>query len=207
MSRVTRPTVPATTPAVNRGWIDHLVLKGPISRAVSNRTQLAFSPGINVLVGPNGSGKSTVLRIIRDRDWAKRHGCQIWREGPGDRNGNVPWVAFDGEQDNPRAKHGMGPYQFVNVDGSHGQVQRRVYAFLTSRIERGCVVLLDEPEVGLDMDGVDAMIRLITSRTDCQWIIASHDFQVWAIPGGQVVELVPGYRAAAIARARARMGG
>ncbi len=141
------------------------------------------------MVGPNGSGKSTILRVLRDRDWAAMMDCEIWKE----LDGNVDWVAFDGEQDNPRFRKGGGPLQFVSTVGSHGEVQKRVLAFLNGRVYPGMAVLMDEPEAALDTDGVRLLFALVQQRQDLQWIIASHHPLVWKLPGARVIELTPGH--------------
>ena len=151
--------------------------------------EVHFSPGVNLLVGPNGSGKSTIIRVIRDADWEERTGSEVHRDG--DRG--VEWVAFDGEQDNPRFKRGSGPLQFVDHVGSHGQVQRRVFQFLDERLKPGMLVLMDEPEAALDIDGVNFLRSIIAKRRDLQWIIATHHPMLWKIPSARLVELHPGH--------------
>ena len=150
---------------------------------------IRFGPGVNVLAGPNGSGKSTILRVLRDRDWAQSQECEVHREG--DRN--LEWVAFDGEQDNPRFKKDRGPLQFVDSVGSHGQVQRRVFRFLEERLAPGNLVLMDEPEAALDIDGAFSLRRMVETRSDVQWIIASHHPAIWRMPSAQIIELHPGH--------------
>jgi len=181
---------------MSRGYLSRVVLNGLPKQMCHGITQIDFGPGINVLAGPNGSGKSTILRVVRDRDWRDENGCEVWKEGV---NGstNVEWVAFDAEQDNPRYKAGRGPFQFTNTIGSHGEANRKVYKFLTDRIEPGMCVLLDEPEAALDTGGVRYMLQLILGRQDVQWIMASHHTLVWQVAmrqqGARVVNLVPDY--------------
>ena len=179
---------PAQQPAT-RSYIGRVVLRGLPKQMCGGLTEVTFTPHVNILAGPNGSGKSTILRVMRDRDWAQENECQSWREG----EANLEWVAFDGEQDNPRFKPGRGPLQFISHVGSHGEVQKRVYAFLYERIEPGMLVMLDEPEAALDMAGISQLIAYIAQRGDVQWVIASHHPAIWKIPGARLIELRPGH--------------
>ena len=186
-----------------RSYIEKIVLKGLARKMCGGIPLVEFSPGINVLAGPNGSGKSTVLRVLRDRAWATREECEIWREG----EENLEFVAFDSEQDNARFKPGRGPLQFISTAGSHGQVQLRTYGFLRDRISRGSLVMLDEPEAALDMAGIVNLVETIKARSDVQWILATHHPALWQIPGARIIELRPGHVQYTIAQWRALVGG
>lgn len=188
---------------MGRSWVEKVVLNGEARAMCGGLRQIEFSPGVNILAGPNGCGKSTILRVLRDRDWAGDQGCEVWREG--DRN--LEWVAFDGEQDNPRAKAGRGPLQFISHVGSHGEVQKRVYKFLNDRMKPGMAMLLDEPEVALDLDGLGGLLNFIKGRANTnQFLIASHHPLLWGIPGARIVELRPGYVQHSLARWRQLVG-
>lgn len=186
-----------------RSYVGKIVLSGNARVMCGGIPQVEFGPGINVLAGPNGSGKSTVLRVLRDRDWGMKEGCEVWREG----DDNLDWVAFDSEQDNARFKSGRGPLQFINTNASHGQVQRRTYAFLRDRIQPGMLLMFDEPESALDMDGMADFVQTIKSRADCQWILATHHPALWQLPGARIIELRQGHVARTVAKWRALVGG
>jgi len=181
---MTQPASKAVRPHVT-----NVKLAGDAKRMAGGLPMVQFSPGVNILAGPNGSGKSTIIRVIRDADWEEKTGSETNRAG----NRNVEWIAFDGEQDNPRFKVGHGPLQFVDTVGSHGQVQRRVFKFLNDRISSGMLVIMDEPEAALDLDGVYYLRKIVEERTDLQWIIASHHPVLWKIGGARIVEIHPGH--------------
>lgn len=181
-------------PAINqqsvpRSHVAEVVLKGDALHMAGGVPVVRFGPDVNVLAGPNGSGKSTILRVLRDRDWAQGQGCEVHRHGAR----NLEFVAFDGEQDNPRFKKDRGPLQFVDAVGSHGQVQRRVFKFIQERLATGTLVIMDEPEAALDIDGAWTLRKAIETRTDVQWIIASHHPVIWTMPSAQIIELHPGH--------------
>lgn len=57
----------------SRMYIDTLIIEG--YGIFSEKTEIKFNDGLNVLIGPNNSGKSTVLnalRILLDKDYPKR---------------------------------------------------------------------------------------------------------------------------------------
>ncbi len=186
-----------------KSYIIKAVLAGNARAMCGGLPMVEFSPTLNILAGPNGSGKSTILRVLRDKDWAMREGCEVWREG----DDNLDWVAFDSEQDNARMHPGRGPLQLVSTVGSHGQIQRRTYGFLKERLTRGMLVMFDEPEAALDMAGMVDLVTLIKSRDDVQWILATHHPALWQIPGARIIELRPGHVQRTIAQWRALVGG
>lgn len=186
-----------------RGWTTKIVLGGVVKELCGGLREVNFGPNVNVLAGPNGSGKSTILRALRDRNWANEQGCEIWVEG----EGNVDWVAFDAEQDNPRARGGTGPLQFLDHIGSHGQVQQRVWKFMDERVKPGMLVMLDEPEAAMDVDGVRRFFALVERRKDIQWIMASHHPLLWRLPNARIIELRSGHIARTMAVWREVLGG
>lgn len=190
---------------IKRSYISRVVLAHDVQRMCGGISEIKLVPNINILAGPNGSGKSTILRVIRDKDWCSNMGCEVERVG----ERNLEFVAFDGELDNPRAMPGRGPLQFISHVGSHGEVQKRAYSFISERLQPGMLVLLDEPESALDIVGVKKLGALIISRTDLQWIVASHSPFIWGLQqhaGARLVELRPGYVQAALAQYKAMMG-
>lgn len=188
-----------------RSFLSKVILAGDAAQMCGGLREVNFGPYLNILAGPNGSGKSTILRVVRDDTFGDNNGCQVHRTG----EANLEWVAFDGEMDNPRAKHGQGPLQFVNSAGSHGEVQKRTYAYIGDRLRPGMLMLLDEPEAAMDLDGVNRLSALITKRRDVQWVVATHSPFLWGmarLEGARLIELKGGYVQAAMSRYRSMMG-
>ena len=185
-----------------RTWVSKVVLGGLPRQMCGGLKEVTFGADVNLLVGPNGSGKSTILRVLRDKDWRDDQACDVWVEG----DKNLNWVAFDAEQDNPRAKGGTGPLQFMSAVGSHGEVQRKVFEFIDARIRPGMQVMLDEPDVAMDIDAVRRFFGLVQKRSGIQWVIATHHPLLWRLPGARVIELRPGHIQRTVALWRESIG-
>ena len=135
--------------------------------AIRSRT-LKFYPGVNVLVGPNGSGKSSVLRAIAGAVEKPDRFAHLVLDG--DRR-NVK--AFDFEFDNPRLKPAQGPFARFRLwakFAAHGEVNRTIIRDL----ESGGVLLLDEPDQSLDIEGVVELVKELTAGYFEQAIISAH---------------------------------
>ena len=161
---------------------------------------------VSLLCGPNGSGKSTVLDALNDlitgkppfpdHDWT---------------TSNVPIVpvgaakaifCFSFERDNPRtvdlrwAHSGAAPAAVVSRCRSHGQSN---YALLSAAFDNEAfdVMVLDEPEAALDLDGLLQLRELLMS-TDKQVLLATHSPLLLSLKGEQEVSILefgpqPGY--------------
>lgn len=135
--------------------------------AVRSRT-LKFHPGVNVLVGPNGGGKSSVLRAIAAAVEKPDRFAHLVLDG--DRR-NVR--SFDFEFDNPRLKPARGEcakFRLWAKFAAHGEVNRAIIRDL----ESGGVLLLDEPDQSLDINGVVELVKELTAGYFEQAIISAH---------------------------------
>ena len=153
---------------------------------VKGSRSLRFQPGVNVLVGPNGSGKSTILRAIS--------GCDECRTENPD---NMPTLYFNPETMNP---HHPDYYpsdvremilKTRGIFSSHGEILRA--ALFSLPIREGASFLVDEPETGQDIEGVericDGFDKIVASGG--QIIAASHHPLI--MRDANIIELVPGY--------------
>jgi len=153
---------------------------------VKGSATLRFQPGVNVLIGPNGSGKSTVLRALNTCDE-----CRI--ENP-DRS---PTLYFNPETMNP---HHPDYYptdvremilKTRGIFSSHGEILRA--ALFSLPVREGSVFLVDEPETGQDIAGVERI------REGFDKIVASGGQVVAAthhpllLNNVHIIELVSGY--------------
>jgi len=148
--------------------------------------ELGLLPGLNILVGPNGSGKSTVLRAL--------HGCDECKK---EMKGNTSVQYFNTETMNPHAASGA-PGNLRNmtlrtrgVFSSHGQIMKA--ALVSLPLRKGETLLVDEPEAGQDMAGVERIRQGFGMLCDRggQVIAASH--HPLFLRGANVIELVGGY--------------
>ncbi len=153
---------------------------------VKGPTTLRFEPGINVLIGPNGSGKSTVLRAIH-----ACHECRI--ETPDD----APRLYFNSETMNP---HHPDSYpsdvremilKTRGIFSSHGEILRA--ALFSLPLLEGAVFLVDEPEAGQDIEGVERIRKGFDNivANGGQIIAATHHPLI--LRDANLIELVPDY--------------
>lgn len=156
----------------------HLKVKGSAT--------LRFRPGINVLIGPNGSGKSTVLRAL--------HACSECRTT---KTGNPEIFYFNSETMNPHAPKGpAGDVRGMvlrtrGIFSSHGEIMRS--ALFSMPIQQGGVLLVDEPEAGQDLAGVERIRKGFDEicASGGQVIAASH--HPLLMREAHLIELVPDY--------------
>ena len=147
---------------------------------------LHFQPGVNVLIGPNGSGKSTVLRAL--------HGC---KECHIENSSDAPTSYFNPETMNP---HHPETYpsdvremilKTRGIFSSHGEILRA--ALFSLPIREGATFLVDEPETGQDIAGLERIRegfdQIIASGG--QIIAATHHPLI--MREANLIELVPGY--------------
>ena len=154
---------------------------------VKGSATLRFQPGVNVLVGPNGSGKSTILRALHTC-------CECHIENPD----SAPTLYFNPETMNP---HHPDYYpsdvremilKTRGIFSSHGEILRA--ALFSLPIREGAVFLVDEPETGQDIAGVERIRegfdKIVASGG--QIIAATHHPLI--LRNVTVIELVSGYK-------------
>lgn len=158
---------------------------------------------ITLLAGPNGSGKSTALDALRELVFGHGHTWQ-GRDIPVHVEGTCQALFFlSSELDNPRLlslrgpdgrpKHTQlfSPPEAIRCmdarEMSHGQSNYRELegAFTDDRFD---VIVMDEPENALDLDGLGWLACQIRS-TKKQVIVATHNpilLTLMSAPGGSV---------------------
>jgi len=153
---------------------------------VKGSATLRFLPGVNVLIGPNGSGKSTVLRAL--------HACDECRvENPD----GAPMLYFNPETMNPRHPdyYPSDVREMIlktrGIFSSHGEILRA--ALFSLPIREGSVFLVDEPETGQDIEGVERIRKGFDKivASGGQIIAATHHPLI--MRAATITELVPGY--------------
>lgn len=153
---------------------------------VKGAPSIRFRPGVNVLVGPNGSGKSTLLRAL--------HSCTECRKEETD---GTETCYFDSETMNPHRPD--NPPRNIRdmilrargTFSSHGEIMKDTLTSLP--IRKGAVLLVDEPESGQDLAGVQRIREGLDLLCDQggQVITASHHPVI--MQNAHLIELVPGY--------------
>ena len=165
-----------------------------IAGSVADRVKksiVEFKPGINLLIGPNGSGKTTIFDLMKNGKTEKFKNSQIDYEC----EGNGKFISHDFEKDNPRIKARIE----TTVDAlyhfhSHGETTKTTISFLKNSKCKDSIVMLDEPEQALDLDGIKTLIQTLRDCKASQIIVITHSPYLILQPDFNVVELVDGYK-------------
>ena len=182
---------------------DHAISAAGLCVRLGNRAVLHdidLSVGrreIVTVVGPNGSGKSTLLRALIGAVPLARGRVTA---APGLRIGYVPqslhidstlpmtvarFLALPIRRPRGRVQEALGDVGMPDVSErqmsalSGGQFQRVLLA--RALLSEPRLLLLDEPEQGLDQPGAAAFYRLLEGlrlRLDCAVLMASHNLHV-----------------------------
>jgi len=166
--------------------ITQIELCFPHSLKVKGSSTIRFEPGVNVIVGPNGSGKSTALRALHTC-----HECRI--ENPD----GAPRLYFNPETMNPHHPdyYPSNVREMIlktrGIFSSHGEILRA--ALFSLPIRESTVFLVDEPEAGQDIEGVERIRegfdKIVASGG--QIITATHHPLI--MRNANILELVPFY--------------
>lgn len=165
-----------------------LKLAPALTERTANKLEvLEVHPGVNVIVGPNGSGKSTILRGFHDKRLTPEAGVAFGMR------------YFDTEKMNPRVQSmlmegDVGTFQMHSFFRSHGQTLKPVLLAWEQGIEKGQqVILIDEPEAGLDLDAkLEVLASYRAAPPRVRFLIATHEV-LFVRAAEHVLELVPGY--------------
>lgn len=144
---------------------------------------------VNLFVGNQGTGKSTLLKLIQ-----KNHSDIQVQVSEFVKKYGVNTYFFDSEKGNPRIKDpefyttpagndkgiGYGNALLTRFQ-SHGEVMQDI--ILTPIIDaKNCIILLDEPELGLSITNQFRLIERIKKAVvnGCQFFIATHCYPLIA---------------------------
>jgi ABC-type cobalamin/Fe3+-siderophores transport system ATPase subunit len=157
---------------------------------VATLPDLSIDAGDRIVIrGPNGSGKTTVLKTLAGliapvsgtltRLAQGRQGAVYVHPAPylfdGTGAGNVLLGAHGDRDEAARATEAMGAAAFAdrNVHTlSNGQRQR--LALARALAARPALLLVDEPENGLDAEGLEAWQGVLRARVDLAIVVATH---------------------------------
>lgn len=148
--------------------------------------EIELRAGINVLVGPNGSGKSSVICAFKEGK-VKLHMDENKR---GDISG-VRTVFWDTEKDNPRLQPTLSEdannlsVQLGSFFLSHGETLAGLLLKgmkATADENEKALIIIDEPESGLDIDNLLAFCRMMEEAQDgVVWLAATHNPKIIGI--------------------------
>jgi len=170
--------------------VEKVVVGGNLVKRVQ-KTELDFQPGVNLLIGPNGCGKSTILNILNQR--TSNSECHVTIDG------RLETYAFDFEKDNPRTISRLSQISNAKFNlqvksrfQSHGENVRMLLRMMKGKDAEGCLFILDEPEMALDVRGLLELRKILTETTAAQVILVTHS-PLLILSGYHTVEMVDGY--------------
>ena len=177
---------------------------------------------VAAIVGANGAGKSTILAIVAgalppDRGWVAVGGATSGRrrqlgyvpeaaDPPGHLTGGellALAAALRGSaplDDATRARLGVDPLAGQRIERMSLGQRRRV-CLAAALVGAPRALVLDEPDNGLDADGLDALVDLIAAATarNAAVLVATHDPAVRTRLGARELRLDAGRIVATVA--------
>jgi len=148
-----------------------------------------------MLAGENGSGKSTLLHSIHYAMKGESPEGFVYRlDWAGARPGKV--FLFDAEQHNPRMQLELFRDQpemleFLQL-ASHGQVMLAMFRENFPSLEKGTMLLLDEPEMALSVSNQRRILKMLQELVDQRGfriVCATHSPVLLEAPETYVINL------------------
>lgn len=149
-----------------------LRILNPVLLSRVGKASIQFNPGVNLVVGRNGCGKSSMFEAIRNE---LEHGTG--QNARLSRDPTVPHLWYSGSlatADAAVSLRGSEGSTLSAGHASHGELLQRHLQALTN-IEGEAVVLMDEPDIGLDFFAIAELAKTIVAKSDTvQFIVATH---------------------------------
>jgi predicted ATPase len=158
--------------------------------AISGKT-ISFNPGLNYIAGRNGSGKSTLVQMLykfsilrcSDQEKRKSKAKQLGIESIDMYSEEKCTLRFFDSEHTPRNESNLHPE--INSNDittmifsnriSHGQFSKKVMESLKGFSEND-IIIIDEPEVGLDLQATLIVKSLLEEVSDrVQLIVVTHN--------------------------------
>lgn len=136
---------------------------------------IPFRPGVNLLVGDQGTGKSTLIQVVQASPTLKEKRPVITGAAA-----SAVMYSFDFERDLTRGKSHFDDrrpmkFQIQQMFISHGEAILSIVRSLDQM--KNCLVLLDEPDIGLSPRSAYTLARLLASaaKRGCQLVASIHN--------------------------------
>lgn len=158
------------------------------ARIASGQTFIEFSTGLNLLVGENGSGKSTIFDVLSEQSRGIERGAQVVCDGETDVKamrmmdmGNR--IKTDRNSTGERVRAALCAYEKSSGEANWPYISKAFKEF-----EDGVTVLLDEPEIAIDVKKMESLRRILVREAKrLQFIIATHNPILWLTPKVNVI--------------------
>jgi len=141
---------------------------------------------INVLIGPNGSGKSGFLNNIKNK---KIKGLNKNSEK------DLEFLYKDFCEDMRTKDNNNNNDEFMIGVLSHFQSRGETSIEFIRGLStiKNKLIMMDEPERGLDIDNLNILISEIKKNKSCQFIIATHSPYLISNFNANIIEMKKGY--------------
>ena len=148
-------------------------------RCFKEGTKFVFRPGVNLLVGDQGAGKSSLLQLIRKLATPNSQSEVTGIFTLLTSKDAFTVYSYDFEEDNPRVAieltNGIAMFQVQSRFKSHGQVVQAIQANITALEQEftPCCLTMDEPDTGLSLRSVYALIQQLKRLSKHPQILAA----------------------------------